>query len=103
MIARVWCGIAHPTRADEYHQHLLQATFPQLRSLAGFKSGFIMRRDVDDGIEFLVITHWSSLDSIRDFAGDDLEVAVVPAEVQAMMLRYDKDVRHYDVLPVAAT
>ena len=99
MIARVWRGVTHPSRANEYHEHLLRETFPQLRSLDGFKAGFVMRQDLDDGIEFLVITHWDALADIRAFAGDDIEVAVIPDVAQAMMVRHDKAVRHYDLLP----
>jgi hypothetical protein len=35
---------------------------------------------------------------LRKFAGDDATTAVVPPEVQAMMIEYDKTVRHYEVM-----
>jgi hypothetical protein len=38
------------------------------------------------------------MDAIRRFAGDDAEVAVVPQNVQEMMLEYDARVRHYEVV-----
>jgi hypothetical protein len=37
------------------------------------------------------------LSAIEAFAGRDIEVAVVPQSVQAMMLSYDHSVAHYDV------
>ena len=58
----------------------------------------ILRRNVERGVEFLVVTQWQSLDAIRRFAGNDVESAVVPDEVQQMMIEYDRRVRHYEVL-----
>ncbi len=103
MIARVWLGVANSNRADEYHQHLLQDTFPNMQTLRGFVAGTVLRRTVDEGTEFLVITQWDSLDSIRAFAGRDVERAVVPSSAQTMMVRYDAEVRHYEVLSISAT
>jgi hypothetical protein len=44
------------------------------------------------------VTHWTSLDAIQSFAGADAEVAVVPANVQRMMLEYDRRARHFEVV-----
>jgi hypothetical protein len=41
---------------------------------------------------------WESLEAIRAFAGPDAETAVVPENVQTMMLEYDRRVRHYQVV-----
>jgi heme-degrading monooxygenase HmoA len=59
----------------------------------------ILRRAVPQGTEFLVITHWASLDSIHAFAGADAQTAVVPPKVQEMMLDFEARARHYEVLP----
>lgn len=98
MISRHWRGVAKPDCADAYVQHLLDETFPALRKLPGFIDAAIHRRVVPEGVEFLVVSHWDSLDAIRGFAGNDIEAAVVPARVQAMMVDYDRDVRHYEAL-----
>jgi hypothetical protein len=49
-------------------------------------------------VEFLVVTRWSSIVAIRQFAGKDADAAVVPPQVQEMMIEYDRTVRHYDVI-----
>lgn len=36
--------------------------------------------------------------SVRAFAGDDLEVAVVPPAAQAVLNRYDQHVEHFEVV-----
>jgi heme-degrading monooxygenase HmoA len=49
-------------------------------------------------VEVLVVTIWESLDSIRAFAGNDIESAVVPPQARDMMIEYDRRARHYDVV-----
>ncbi len=98
MIARHWRGLARADRAREYEAHLLSETFPALTRIAGFVDASIHTRRTAEGVEFLVITRWQSLDAIRAFAGDDVESAVVPAIVQAMMIDYDRRAAHYDVV-----
>jgi heme-degrading monooxygenase HmoA len=99
MISRHWRALARPERAHEYQVHLQQLTFPALRKLPGFLGATLLRRDQSQGVEFIVITHWLSVESIRAFsAGDDTEAAVVPPEVREMMLEYDLRARHYHVI-----
>ena len=97
MISRHWRGLARRDAAAAYVEHLQTETFPAIRALPGYLGAHILQRDVPEGVEFLVVTEWQSLDAIRAFAGDDVETAVVPAKVQAMMVDYDRVVRHYEV------
>lgn len=96
MISRQWRGLARTDQADRYVSHLREETFPQLSALPGFVDASILRRAVPDGVEFLVVTRWQSLQAIAGFAGEQAEIAVVPETVQAMMLDYDRSVRHYE-------
>jgi heme-degrading monooxygenase HmoA len=84
--------------ADAYVHHLKTETLPQLSAIPGFVSATILRRPVEDGVEFQVVTLWESLDAIAAFAGADVEAAVVPADAQAMMTRFDRRVTHYEVV-----
>lgn len=98
MISRHWSGLAHPQHADSYRHHLESETIPALRALPGFLGAAVHSRTVRHGVEFIVITHWTSLDAIRGFSGDDLELAVVPTAAQSLMQRYDARARHYEVV-----
>ena len=98
MISRQWRGLAKPDLAEAYVEHLRTETFPALTRLSGFVSASILRRVIPEGIEFLIVTHWASLESIRGFAGSDPETAVVPAKVREMMIEFDQVVRHYEVV-----
>ena len=71
---------------------------PALDAIAGFVSASILRRSLPEGVEFLVITQWASLEAIRGFAGQNAEAAVVPQKVRDMMVEYDRSVRHYEVV-----
>ena len=97
MISRHWKGIAKPEFVDRYVSHLKDETFPQLASLPGFIRATILRRELGAGTEFQIVTLWDSLGSIEAFAGVDVEAAVVPSSVQAMMIDYDRSVVHYEI------
>jgi heme-degrading monooxygenase HmoA len=98
MISRQWRGLARADSAEAYVEHLRVETFPAIRKLPGFVSASILRRVVPEGVEFLIVTQWASLESIRGFAGSNPEVAVVPEKVRRMMIEFDQLVRHYEIV-----
>jgi heme-degrading monooxygenase HmoA len=98
MISRQWRGLAKPSLADSYVKHLRQETFPKLRDIPGFVDASILRRNLDEGVEFLIVTRWKSMEAIRQFTGREADVAVVPEKVREMMIDYDRTVRHYQML-----
>ena len=65
MISRQWRGLARANQAENYVAHLRTESFPSLRKLPGFVSASILSRPQADGVEFLVVTHWDSLDAIE--------------------------------------
>lgn len=103
MISRHWIGIAKPGEAENYIEHLKADTFPQLSKINGFIEASILKRDVSQGTEFLIVTVWESMDAISRFAGPKTDAAVVPEIVQAMMVDYDRNVRHYEVAEMFPT
>jgi heme-degrading monooxygenase HmoA len=98
MISRHWGAIVKRELASAYIAHLQSETFPAIRGIAGFVDATINRRPSADGVEFLIITRWQSIDAIRKFAGADAEVAVVPPKAQAMMVSFDARVRHFEIV-----
>jgi len=97
MISRHWKGVATPGYAEAYVQHLRRDTFPGLARIPGFVRASILRRAVETGTEFQIVTVWESLTAIKAFAGQDPETAVVPATVRAMLSSYDERVVHYEI------
>ena len=98
MISRHWRGLARRESEAAYQEHLQADTFPSIRRIEGFVDATILKRDVPDGVEFLIETRWKSMVAIAKFAGEDPEIAVVPMNVREMMLEYDSKVRHYEVV-----
>ncbi len=98
MIARVWSARAMRIRAPQYAEYLRNHVLPGLRTLEGYMSGQLLEREAAGEIELVVVTWWRSLESIRAFAGDDLERAVVTADAATLLTDFDKRVRHYGVV-----
>jgi len=98
MIIREWRGMAARSNADAYPKHFRDYVVAELRSVPGFAGAQLSRREIDDKVEFLVLTRWQSLDAIRGFAGADMEKAVVASNAAAALVEFDTTVRHYQVL-----
>ena len=103
MIARLWRGhAANAVDADAYARHATGTVFPSLKSLAGHRGAYLLRRDIDGGAEFLAVTLWDSRQSIAAFAGNDIGKAVVEPEGRAVLSHFDDFATHYEVVTAAA-
>jgi heme-degrading monooxygenase HmoA len=71
---------------------------PELVRVRGFLGGFLSQRPSGEFVEFLILTRWQSLDSIRAFAGPVPENAIIDTGAMATVVEYDEKVRLYDVL-----
>ena len=58
----------------------------------------MLQRDDGDRSEIVTFSLWDSRDSIRAFAGDDIDQAVFYPEDDHFLLERDLTVRHYDVV-----
>ena len=97
MIERHWKGLAKKENKDKYIVYLTQQTFSKLQGIDGFLGSKILTNDREEGVEFLIITLWESLDHIKSFAGEQINTAVVPQDVEEMMIDYELHVTHYEV------
>lgn len=100
MISRVWHGWTSRENADAYEELLRSEIFAGIakRSIQGYRGIHLLRRDVDDGVEFVTIMWFDSLDAVRAFAGEDYEVAVVPSKARQLLSRFDGRSAHYQVI-----
>ena len=99
MIARMWRGQAKAANADAYERFVTTKVFAELRSISGHRGAYLLKRLLENGneIEFIAVTLWESLASIRGFAGDDIERAVVEPEARAILSSFDDFVRHFQL------
>jgi heme-degrading monooxygenase HmoA len=100
MICRVWRGWTTPENAPQYEAIVRGDVIPAIeaRRIDGFRSIDLMRRDVEDGVEFATVMWFDDLDAVRAFAGEDYEVAHVPEAAHAVLARFDERSAHYEVL-----
>lgn len=99
MITRIWHGWTTPGNAEIYEALLKEEIFTgiQDRQIHGLKSIQLLRRDVGNEVEFVVIMSFESLDAVREFAGEDYEKAWVPQEARAVLSRFDDRSQHYEL------
>ena len=95
MITRIWHGCTKPENADAYHQLLTTKILPGIHRVKGYHGTYLLRRDLQGEVEFITLTLWESLDAIREFAGQDYEIAVVPLEARTLLVRFDERSEHY--------
>jgi heme-degrading monooxygenase HmoA len=97
MIARVWRGWAPLATADEYRRHYESEVGEHLRTVSGFRGARLLRREDGQEVLFTSVTFFTSLDAVREFAGDDYERAVVEKAARQALSRWDEHVSHHEV------
>src|SRR5690242_8312526 len=100
MIARMWHGWTTVENAPRYEAVVRGEVIPgiEARAIPGFRSIELMRRSVDEGVEFATIMWFDDLESVKGFMGDDYDVALVPPAAQAVLSRFDPRSHHYEIL-----
>lgn len=99
MISRIWHGWTTPGKANQYEALLKEEIFVgiQNRQIPGFRGIQLLRREVENEVEFVTIMEFESLEAVRIFAGEDYEVAVVPSKARAILSHFDDRSQHYEI------
>jgi hypothetical protein len=97
MIARHWRGWTEVHNANAYEAFLKTKVLPELKQLAGYRGGYILRSDGADEVEFVVVNLFDSIESVRLFAGDDYSTPVFEPEARLLLSRVEPIARHYEV------
>lgn len=99
MIVRIWHGWTKPENADAYEALLKSEIFVgiQGRAIRGYHGIRLLRRDVEGEVEFITIMDFDSLDAVREFAGEEYTVAVVPPKARALLAHFDAESQHYQL------
>jgi heme-degrading monooxygenase HmoA len=98
MIARVWSAQTTSIQVPAYVDHLRSQVLPAVKKVDGYAGAMLLERAVSHAAEIIVITFWRSVDSIKGFAGEDSEAAVVADEAASLLTQFDRRVRHYEVV-----
>lgn len=101
MIARVWSGAVRTRDADAYTAYMERTGVLDLAGTTGNRGVYMLRRPDGDRTVFTMISLWDSLEAIRAFAGDDVELAVYYPLDQAYLLQRTPNVTHYEVAAIS--
>ena len=97
MIARTWSGVAAAAKADAYYRHFTSKAVPHLKDIPGYQGAHLLRRESDGQVEFLAITLWDSIETIKTFSGPNPDVAIVEPEGRIALTTFDDFARYYEV------
>lgn len=97
MIARIWHGRTKAERADTYLDFLFKSGISDYNATKGNLGAWALRRIEDDVAHFITLTFWDSRESIKAFAGEDIETARYYPEDKDFLLEFEPRVTHYEV------
>jgi len=99
MIGRIWHGWTMPENADVYENLLRQEIFPGIaaKNVQGYRGIQLFRRPIGGEVEFITIMWFDSWEAVKQFAGEDYELAYVPAQARKILARYDERSQHYEI------
>ena len=110
MIVRIWRGHTRAEDAEEYTKFVERTGLADYRATPGNLGAAILRRTgaapaawargssgSAGTAEFLVLSFWEDFDSIRKFAGPDVEKAHYYPEDDRYLLGKEPHVTHYEL------
>ena len=94
-VKRIWHGWTTPQNADKYQELLHTRVFPgiEAKNISGLRTIELMRRDLDNEVEFITMMTFDSLRSVRDFMGKDYEKSYIPDEAKKILTRNQFNIR----------
>ncbi len=98
MIVRMWHGRVPNEKAAAYRAFLNKRAIPDYKSVKGNISVHILERPEREVTHFVTLTMWKDMDSIRAFAGQDVEKAKYYPEDKDFLLEFEPEVVHYVVV-----
>ena len=98
MITRMWHGRVQTSKAKAYREFLKARAIPDYQSVEGNLSVHILERAEGDVTHFITLTFWKDLESIKGFAGINVETAKYYPEDKDFLLEFEPKVVHYEVV-----
>ena len=100
MIARVWHGIVPLEKAEGYGNYLADSDrgVSDYERTPGNRGAYLMRRTEGEQVHFLFISLWDSRESIKAYAGEDIDRPRYFPYDRECLVDPEPYVRHYEVL-----
>jgi heme-degrading monooxygenase HmoA len=104
VIARIWRGWTAPENVEAYVRYLEEVATPDSFRTPGNRGFSILHRPDEELEEFLTFSLWDSLESVKAFAGEDIEQAVFYPEDDRYLVERELTVSHFEyVAPPTGT
>ena len=98
MISRMWHGRVLTSKAKAYREFLNSRAIPDYQSVDGNISVHILERTEGEVTHFITLTFWKDMESIKAFAGEEVEAAKYYPEDKNFLLEFEPTVTHYEVV-----
>jgi heme-degrading monooxygenase HmoA len=96
VIVRVFRARVHPGKEDEFERFVTGTGVPMVRAAEGCTEATAGKSRWNGQPEFVVVTHWSSVEALQAFAGPDWQKAVIEPEEEHMLAQLFCD--HYETI-----
>ncbi len=97
MIARIWHGITQANDYEAYTEFMKLVAIPDYKQTPGFVKLTFLRRIEGNIAHFNLITYWENLEVIKNFAGNEYEMAKYYPQDKDYLLEFEEKVIHYEV------
>lgn len=97
MIARIWHGTTKVEDYEAYTAFMKEKAIPDYKKTLGFVKLSFLRRIENEIAHFTLITYWTNLEVIKNFAGHDYEIAKYYPKDKEYLLEFEEKVRHFEV------
>jgi heme-degrading monooxygenase HmoA len=97
VIARIWKGAVRREDGDAYARYMQATGIAEYARTPGNRAALMLRRDVGDRCEFVMVTLWDSMAAVTAFAGPEPERAVFYPQDDRYLVERDLTMAHYEV------
>ncbi len=97
MLVRRFTARATAANAPRYYAFFRDELTPQLKQISGHRGALVLSQTGNANVEITVLTFWESAESIRAFAGDVPNKAVVEPEARALLASFDDEIEQLTV------
>lgn len=96
MITRIWHGRTRSSDAEVYRKYVMSTGVKGLTSTKGNLGVQIWQKKEDDITHIYVVSWWDDPESIKAFAGNEIEKARYYEEDKNYLLEFEPHVQHYE-------
>lgn len=97
MTARIWEGKTKIEHLSEYEDFMKVSAIPDYTKTTGFVKLMFLKNTDKQFAYFKLITVWDNLEVIKNFAGDDYEIAKYYPEDKNYLIDFPEKVTHFEI------